>query len=52
MKNTACGQVAADVSCLQGHRPAGEACAMMEVEEMGRWERRWHADKARDRAQA
>lgn len=51
MKNITCGQGAAGLRCLRGHRPAGEACAVMDVGEMLRWEKRWCTSKAWHRAQ-
>lgn len=51
MKNISCGQGAAGLRCLGGHRPAGEACAVMDVGEMLRWEKRWCTSKAWVRAQ-
>lgn len=51
MKNIACGQGAAGLRCLGGQRPAGEACDVMVVGEMLRWEKRWCTSKAQDRAQ-
>lgn len=41
MKNIACGQGAADLKCLGGHRPAGEACALMDLGDMLRLEKRY-----------